>query len=159
MHEHTTIPFLKCGDILRANLPRQLSKKNPPINLAEVTVNLDGFETPGVLFNYSQILSFRTMGMNPKITIVYRVIRTSERTQKVKVIDTWTFSGSEIFPTSVPNLDTIEPLVLNFCDCPIENSNDTFTYTVQIIEIITNNTTFAISRQEISAIVARGEAE
>ncbi|RBW67899.1 DUF4489 domain-containing protein [Bacillus taeanensis] len=154
-----TIPFLNCGKVFKVNLPKKLMNNDPPINLAAVKVNPRNIEMPCVLFNYSQILEFEIFGLNPSLSIVYRLVRKSNHTGKIKVLEKWTYKASEIFPTVVQNIKSIEPLVLNFCDCLDDRSNKSFTYIVQIEEIIVNNATFNITNQEISAIVSCGESE
>lgn len=158
MQGKSQTPILNCGRIRRVNFPQQLSMDDPPVTLAEVAVNTGKVSLPSVLFNYSQVLSFQTTGANLDLTITYRLIRISHSSKTVRNLEEWTFRGAEIFPTQVPDLDTIEPLVVNFCDTNLE-MNQTFVYRFQLAEVITNNARYKISDQVITAIVLNGSSD
>ena len=160
MQTNLSMPFLNCGKVFKVNLPKELTNNESPINLAAVKVNTRKIEMPCILVNYSQNLEFEVSGLNPTLSILYRLVRRSNYTRKVRVLEEWNFRGSEIFPTVVQDdISTIEPLVLNFCDCLEDNSDEPLIYILQIKEIVTNNTTFNITNQEISAIASSGESE
>lgn len=156
---YSFMPVLYCGRINEVDLPNELTEKDKPINLAEVKVNTRNMKMPCVLINYSQNLAFEFSDFNPKLSIVYRLIRKSNHTGSRKVLESWNYRVSEVIPTIVQEVNTIEPLVLNFCDCLSNSYNKAFTYILQIAEIITDNTTFNITNQEMSAIVSHGKAE
>lgn len=144
-----------CGQVRKTNLPKQLTKNDPPITLAQVTADIGDLRKPCVLFNYSQILSFRLNGPNPVISLTYRLTRSSDHVDPI-TLEEWTFKGQEIIPSPAPTLNTIEPLVANFCDCKLSPSNDPFIYKFQLVEVTTNNAIYDISNQEISAITICG---
>ncbi|MGM7701513.1 DUF4489 domain-containing protein [Pseudalkalibacillus sp. Hm43] len=158
MHGDSQTPILNCGRIRRVKFPQQLSMDDPPVTLAEVAVNTGKVNLPSVLFNYSQVLSFQTTGANLDLTITYRLIRISRASKTVKNLEEWTFRGAEIIPTDVPDLDTIEPLVVNFCDTGLEK-DQSFVYRFQLAEVITNNARYRISDQVITAIVLDGASD
>jgi hypothetical protein len=154
------MPFLKCGKVFNVKVPNRITKKDLPIVLAAVSVNTKNIQMPCVLVNYSQVLQFDIFDFNPSLSIVYRLVRQSNRTGKPKLLEEWNFRASEIFPTRVRgDINTIEPLVLNFCDCLENDNEDSFTYIVQIADIASNNAAFRITNQEISAIASCGESE
>ena len=154
------VPFLNCGKIRKVKLPAKLTKHDKAINLAEVSVNLRKAKAPCILLNYSQILEFNIFDSNPLLKIVYRLVCQSHTTGRSRILEEWTFKAAEVVPTNVQqNINTIEPLVLNYCDCLDDRCEQSFTYIVQLAEIDSNNTTFRITTQDISAIVSRGEAE
>lgn len=159
MQTDSGMPFLNCGKVFKVNLPDVLNRNDPPINLAAVKVNIRNIEMPCVLFNYSQLLEFEISDFNPALSIVYRLVRSSNHARKIRVLEEWNFRASEVFPTMVQDINTIEPLVLNFCDCLNKISDESIIYILQIKEIMTNNTTFNITNQEISAIVSCGKSE
>lgn len=153
-------PFLSCGRIYNVYLPDGLKKDDPPINLASVAVNARNIKKPCILINYSQNLAFAIYNFNPVLSLVYRLLRKAVDTGHITILDQWTYLASEVLPTNVQEVVTIEPLVLNFCDFLDTHYNEKiFTYTVQISEITTQNATFNISNQEISGIVINGDKE
>ncbi|MCF6137432.1 DUF4489 domain-containing protein [Pseudalkalibacillus berkeleyi] len=145
-----------CGQVRKTNLPKQLTKNDPPITLAKVTADIGSLRNPCVLFNYSQFISFRLNGPNPIISLTYRLTRTSPVSEEPIILEEWIFKGKEVIPTPAPPLNTIEPLVTNFCDCNVPRSNDLLTYTFQLVEVTTNNAIYDISNQEVSAIMICG---
>lgn len=148
--------FLNCGKVCKDSFPNELTKNNKPINLALVKVDTRNIEKPHALINYSQNLEFEIGGFNPKLSIVYRLIRKSNHKGRTRVLECWNYKVSEVIPTTVQAVNTIEPLVLNFCDCLGDSCDNSFTYILQIVEIITENTCFNITNQEMSAIVSYG---
>lgn len=159
MQIYYSMPVLNCGKIYEVDLPNYLTKNNRPINLAKVKVDTRIIKMPCVLVNYSQNFEFEFLGFNPTLNIIYRLIRISNQTRYIRVLEHWNYRVSEVIPITVQGVNTIEPLVLNFCDCLANNCDDTFTYILQITEIVTKNTTFNILDQEISGIVSHGKSE
>ncbi|CAH2213898.1 DUF4489 domain-containing protein [Tepidibacter aestuarii] len=152
------MPFLNCGKVFKDSFPNYLTPNNKPINLALVKVDTRNIKNPHVLINYSQNLEFEIGGFNPKLSIAYRLIRKSNHTERTRVLECWNYKASEVIPTTVQELSTIEPLVLNFCDCLGDSCDSSFIYILQIVEIITENTSFNITNQEMSAIVNYGNS-
>lgn len=149
------IPTLTCGEIIRRKLPDELSRKNPPITLGKVTVDPRTVLSPCVLFNYSLNITFLINGMEPIISLVFQLAKTSKGTKKTVILEEWNFKGAEIIPTDVENMKTIEPIDFNVCDC--DDFSGPVLYRMQLAEIITNNTRFSIDDEEISAIVVSGK--
>lgn len=155
MNKDKSTSFLTCGEVFN---PNQLPRKTPVI-LAKVEVQPKELDQPCVLLNYSKNFAFQTLGDDPIISITYQLIRTLNGRSST-ILNEWLFSVEEIIPTQLPDLETIEPLVLNFCDCLSgKQQNKTITYTYQISDFTTSNTAFEILSQEISAIVVNGEDE
>lgn len=150
-------PFLSCGKVCKYSFSNYLIKNSKPINLALVKVDTRNIENPHILINYSQNLEFEIGEFNPKLSIVYRLIRKSNHTEYTRVLECWNYKASEVIPTTVEAVNTIEPLVLNFCDCLGDSCDNSFTYILQIVEIITENTSFNITNQEMYAIVNYGK--
>lgn len=150
--------FLNCGRVCEDSFPNELTKNDKPINLALVKVDTGNMEKPHVLINYSQNLEFEIGGFNPKLSIVYRLIRKSNHKWGTTVLECWNYKVAEVIPTTVQSVNTIEPLVLNFCDCLDDSFDNSFTYILQIVEIITENTSFNITNQEMYSIVSYGNS-
>ncbi|MCA0987454.1 DUF4489 domain-containing protein [Guptibacillus algicola] len=148
-------PTLSCGEILRRKLPDELSRKNPPITLGKVSINPRTVFSPCVLFNYSLNITFVTESVEPIISLVFQLAKTSKRTKKTVILEEWNFKGAEIIPTDVQNMKTIEPIDFNVCDC--DEFSGPVLYRMQLAEIITNNASFSIDDEEISAIVVSGK--
>ncbi|QHE51517.1 DUF4489 domain-containing protein [Pontibacillus sp. HMF3514] len=153
MKEKTVLPTLTCGRVFR----EVSSSRKAPIKLAEVTVEPSNIKNSCFLINYSKNFTFQIMAENPEISITYQLVRSI--TNQTTLLDEWLFSGSEIIPTPVETIKTIEPLVLNFCDCLEDTVNPPITYTYQISNFTTTNTSFEILSQEISAIRISGEEQ
>ncbi|MBM7616048.1 DUF4489 domain-containing protein [Alkaliphilus hydrothermalis] len=149
-------PILNCGKVRVVDIPYELTPYEPPIDLAEVKMNTGDIQSPCVVINYSQNLEFTFEDLNPVLSIVYRLVRRSNPTGNLIVLNEWNYRVSEVIPTTVQNVDTTEPLVINYCDCLDDNCGKSFTYILQIAEIVTENTSFNISNQEISGIVSCG---
>ena len=154
MNSPKSLPTLTCGKILLHQVPNKLSRKDLPLTLATVTVNPTSVNSPCVLFNYSQNVTFVADVEDPLLLVVYRLVKLPKTTLKARVLEEWSFKVAEIIPTDVPSVKTIEPIVFNFCDC--NELTGPVRYIFQIAEIVTNNIRFSISEQEISAIVASG---
>ena len=148
---------LTCGIVHELNLPNMVTTFDQPLNLAEVSVNVRNIKNPCVLFNYSQNFAFAFFDFNPTISVVYRLVRKSNCNESEVILEEWNYRVSEVIPTTVDDINTIEPLVLNFCDCLKNNQHESYTYIVQLAELVLENTTFNIINQEISAIVSCGE--
>ncbi|MGM7684821.1 DUF4489 domain-containing protein [Cytobacillus sp. Hm23] len=148
--------ILQCGKVFDVSFPEELTKSDPPIDLAKVNIKIKGIKNPNIIFNYSQIIEFQNFGLNPIISITYRLIRTCNKKKQVKKLDEWNLLVSNVFPTTIPKINTIEPLVLNFCDCLSGIQSERLIYTLQIVEVITNNSTYNITNEEISAIGISG---
>lgn len=159
MQIHAGRVILNCGSICEVDLPSLLTTDNRPIDLAVVKINTKNIEMPLVLINYSQNLEFKIQDYNPILSIVYRLVRKSNLTGNISVLEHWNYRASEAIPTTVQKINTIEPLVLNFCDSLANFHEKSFTYILQVAEIISQNATFNITNQEISGIVSHGELQ
>lgn len=148
------IPYMTCGTIVENGIFFSSVPNDRPINLAYVNVIIEDFEYLKVLINYSQNLEFEFGGENPELEMTYRLSRKNNSTGEVKVLEDFQYRVRENIGTDVTPLNTIEPLVLNYCDSVDENAS--FTYRVQLIDIVSKNTSFAITDREISAIVNYG---
>ena len=155
MHDKTCNPFLVCGKVFPIN---SLVKIEKPITIAKVKVNPQNLKMPCVLLNSSQNLSVQTTGFNATLIIELRLVRIANQTKET-ILEEWTYQLAENIPTPVPNTRTIEPLVLNFCDCLSDDNCGELTYEYQIANVTMNNTTFDLSKQEVSAIVSCGSSE
>jgi hypothetical protein len=152
-------PSLKCGKVFNVILSNDLTNYDLPITLAKVKVKTGKIVSPCILLNYSSVLETAVAGFNPILNVVYRLVRRSHRTGKTKILEEWNLSAAELIPTTVQGSLSIEPLVLNFCDCQASHSDESFTYILQLTNITLNNMTLAFTNQQFSAIVSPGEAE
>lgn len=151
-------PFLTCGKVFNVNLPKDLIN-NKPITLAKVKINTGKLDSPYILLNYSSNIETSVFISNPNLSVVYRLVRKNNETGQKTVLEEWNLSAAEIIPTGVTKNTTIEPLVLNYCECLMDQCGKSFTYILQLTDIILNNTTLKITKQEFSAIVSPGAVE
>ncbi|MDP5276736.1 DUF4489 domain-containing protein [Chengkuizengella axinellae] len=149
-------PTLKCGKIFSVNLPSELTINDPPIDLAQVKVNIENLKKPCVQLNYSQNIQFEVYGLNPSFSIVYRLVRTNGKTDGTIFLEEWSLTFSEVYATTIPNINTIEPLVVNYCDCICVKGVESFTYTLQLAKVTTTNCNYNITNEVISAIAICG---
>lgn len=144
--------FIKCGKTFDINIPLQLDESEPPIVLAEVTLNKKLVNRPCVLLQYSEFIKFSLFGLNPKIFIVYRLVRESCKKNNAEILQEWEFELVTPEVLEGGNLTTSQPTVLNFCDCLDGTKSEKLTYKLEIIQIETNNVSnFAITNKTFSA--------
>ena len=141
-------PYLKCGQIIDNDNQETYTF---PIDLAKVNVSIKENMSYVILINYSQNLEFTFENENPILSIQYQLIRKSQN--EIKVLEVWTYKVEEVIPTQVMEVDTIEPLILNYCDEVKNLYQRDIEYIVQIKDVVTQNTSFEISNQELSAII------
>ncbi len=146
-----TWPYVKCVKVPDKSF-HELVPAQKPIDIASLTVETKTIKKPHILLNYSQNFEFKYSGEDPDLTIVYRLIRRNQEDKCTEVLEHWTYRVAEVIPTTVPDLITIEPLILNYCDESIITCR-TYKYTIQIVKVTANNTSFNLTNQELSAIV------
>jgi hypothetical protein len=154
MDRSSDLSFLKCGKVFNPELPLQLDRSEQPILLGEVRVNTQPFKRPCVLIKFSEFINFSLLGLNPKITIFYRLVRESGRKKTAQILEEWEFAFESLEALEVANLDTNQPTVLNFCDCSVHPINGNVTYKLEIIQIETNNVeNYGITNKSITAVI------
>jgi hypothetical protein len=155
---YSSYPFLTCGKVYNADLPNEFTS-NKSIILAKVKINTRGIKKPGALLNYSANTEIVILGANPIISVVFQLVRKNNQTGKKKVLEDWNLSASEVIPTPATENNTIQPLVLNFCDFLDHYHDESFTYILQLTDITLHHTALTITKQEFSAIVSTGDTE
>ncbi|WLR42445.1 DUF4489 domain-containing protein [Bacillus carboniphilus] len=150
--------FLNCGKTYKVLIPNQLSLNSVPLKIASVKVDVQNIKNPRVLINYSQNCNVVVNGYNILISVTFELVRKSIQTGEEERLEKWTFKVSEGIPTVVEELVTIEPLVLNYCDSLNNSFEDAFIYTIQIIDLKSNNASYTLDSQQISAIACSGSS-
>ncbi|WP_432663215.1 DUF4489 domain-containing protein [Wukongibacter baidiensis] len=153
------VAFIKCGKVFNPKLPDELNPIQKPIELASVTIDTSLLKSPIVNLTYTsfteRIQTVVEIGVNPLLTLVYRLVRKNIKTGKIKILDQWIFQR-ELQSGTPQKAEINEPVVYKFCDELNHPDGEIFNYTVQLIRIVTVNTTFEIVNQGITAKVYTG---
>ncbi|MDP4549588.1 hypothetical protein Q9251_01680 [Alkalihalobacillus macyae] len=154
----TGLPFITCGRTFDPALPDQLDRSEPPILLAQVCVDPRIVNDPCVLVKYSEFIQFILFGLNPKFVIFYRLVRVAGSDQQI--LQEWEFQFQSTSRIGFGNLDTIQPTVLNFCDCLTKKFKSELTYQLQIVEIQTKGLdSYDIRNKSITGTIVKGQSE
>lgn len=154
MDRQNYISFTKCGKILQPDLPNELDASEPSIVLAVVTVNTKDIPRPCVLIKFSEFINFSLLGLNPKLNILYRLIRKDKCSKYAQILQEWQFEFESSEILEIANLDTNQPTVLTFCDCLDQYVGDSITYRLEIVQIQTNNVrSYGLTNKSITATV------
>ncbi|MGM7684819.1 DUF4489 domain-containing protein [Cytobacillus sp. Hm23] len=146
--------FVKCGKVYDPKLPNDLDVSEPPIILGEVTIDPKQLKNPCVLVKFSEFINFEVVRINPKLDIIYRLTRKMDKQKYAQILEEWKFEFESAEVLEVANLETSQPTVLNFCDCLKSYCSEVITYTLEIIQIKTNNVTkLGITNKSIIATV------
>lgn len=160
MRKTSCSPFLKCGKTFDPTLPDQLSKQQPPITLAEVTVDPSSLVKPCVLVKFSEFIQFTLFGLRPTLIITYRLVRENRKSKRKEILDEWVFEFQATEEREFGNIITNQPTVLNVCDCLEEDRTDLLRYRLEIVEVVTNNVeSYEIVDKNFTATVICGENE
>ena len=158
--EKVEFPFVTCGKVFEPALPDQLMPYEPPILLAEVRVNPKKRSRPCVLVKYSEFITLSFLGLNPKLTLTYRLVRETKLNGKAQILQEWDFGFDSLEVFEVTTIDTNQPTVLTFCDCLDGEKDEEIIYKLEIVQIDTNSVkNFAITNQLITATVIQGESQ
>jgi hypothetical protein len=131
--------YVKCGRVFDPDLPFQLDPSEPPILLAEVTVDPKLVKTPNVLIQFSEFIDFAMFGLNPVLFISYRLVREDKKNTYGQILQVWDFEVEAAEIREVGDLVTSQPTVLNYCDCLNGDEKASLTYKLEISQIETNN--------------------
>ncbi|RBW67897.1 DUF4489 domain-containing protein [Bacillus taeanensis] len=160
MDKKSDLPFVKCGKVFNPDLPTQLDPSEPPILLAEVHVNTKRIARPCVLVKFSEFINVSLLGLNPKIKILYRLVREQRKIKDAQILQEWEFEFEASEVLEIANVDTNQPTVLNFCDCLDFNVSENLTYKLEIVQIETNSVrSYNITNKSITATVIREAPE
>lgn len=151
------LPLLTCGKTFAPDLPDQHDRSEPPIILGKVAVDTRSIQDPCVLTKYSEFIQFTLLGINSKLRICYRLVRIADTAQ---ILQEWEFLYDSTARVGIGDLDTIQPTVLNVCDCLKKGFRDKLTYQLEIVEIETNGVQrFGLRNQVFTATSITGESE
>lgn len=154
MDRKCNVSYVKCGKVFQPDLPNQLDPSEPPILLAEVTVDIKHIPRPCVLVKFSEFINLTIFGLNPKLNILFRLVREDKCLKYAQILQEWEFEFESSEPIEIANIDANQPTVLNYCDCLDHNANDSFTYRLEIVQIETNNVrSYGITNKSITATV------
>ena len=154
MHKSYNKSFIKCGEIFDPELPSSLDQSQPPVVLAEVTVNADCIPNPCVLVKFSEFINFEILGIDPTLVILYRLVRKDNTTNNEQILQQWQFQFESAEIIEATNVNTNQPTVLNYCDCLDEFVGEHLTYQIQIVQVQTNSVIgYGITNKSITATV------
>ncbi|MCF6137433.1 DUF4489 domain-containing protein [Pseudalkalibacillus berkeleyi] len=157
MKEFHKSSFLTCGEVFNPDLPAQLDRSEPPIRLAEVRVKPSHLKNSCVLIKYSEFIQFSFLGLNPKLKIIYRLVKEAQN-KITQILQEWEFLFESAKTLEGINLETNQPTVLNFCDCDQSYLNGEVTYRLEIVLIETNIVQeLNITNKSITATTIRDE--
>ncbi|WLR42443.1 hypothetical protein LC087_17345 [Bacillus carboniphilus] len=131
------LPVITLGKVFNPRLPNQLNQSEPPIKLAEVILEPNKCMSTCALLEYSQFITFTIFGLNPKLEIVYRLIRQNKKS--TEILQIWDFLFESATIAEVANIQTNQPDVFKFCDCDLQNQGEKLIYLYQIISIKKNS--------------------
>ncbi len=155
-----SLPFVKCGKVFDTNLPDSLDMSMPPIVLGEVKVEVPDQRNVSVLVKFSEFIEFALLGLNPKLSIVYRLVRVNQRSNDAQILQEWEFLFESARVNEVGNLTTNQPTVLTVCDCLEAGSSGPITYRLEITQIDTNSlNNLEIVNKSITATVLDEQTE
>ncbi len=155
MSKNSGRPCIYCGKVFQPSLPNELSPSEPPIVLAEVNVDTGYIARPRVLVKFSEFIAIKILGLNPKLKITYRLVRTDKCTEDVQILQEWKFEFESSHVIEIANVDTNQPTVLNFCDQYVSYS---IIYKLEIIQIETNSVmNYSITNKSITGTVLNSE--
>lgn len=149
--------YVICGEIYNNILPDNLDLSEPPIVLGEVKVDTEDILAPYVLIKYSEFINFTLIGVNPKLNIIYRLIRQDQCLKYAQILQEWEFEFESSNILEIANVDTSQPTVLNYCDSLDEDISHKVIYKLEIIQIKTNNVkSYSFTNESITATVISG---
>lgn len=154
MHIKCNLPHVTCGRVFQPELVMELDASEPPIVLAELTVNTKYIQKPCVFIKFSEFIHFTILGINPKLDIFYRLISKDEKSIDAQILQEWEFLFESTNVSEIANVDTNQPTVLNYCDCLDPSVGHVLTYKIEVIGIDTNNVReYSITNKSITATV------
>ncbi len=126
-YNNTFVPYVKCGEVFNPVLPLHLSKKDQPVVLTQLTINIARSSNTCVLINFSSfITSILKEGRFNNLTFRLVKIYSDLTTQ---VLKEWPFRRAFVNDTNIK-----EPLVYNYCECLKSAFNTCFTYRMELTE-------------------------
>ncbi|MBM7616049.1 DUF4489 domain-containing protein [Alkaliphilus hydrothermalis] len=153
-------PYVKCGRVFQPDLPNQLDQSQPPIILAEVFVDTVKVERPCVVIKFSEFINFTVVGLDSKLSIIYRLVREEEAKVYPQILQEWQFEFDSALPLEISNVASSQPTVLSYCDCLDKDDTNKLTYRIEIVEIKTNNVrNYDITNKSIIANVLYDQEE
>lgn len=149
--------YIKCGKVYKTELPDNLDKSEPPIVLAEISINTKYIPRAFVLVKFSTFINFTLLGLNPKLNITYRLVRKNVCSEHAQILQEWEFGFASLDTLEIANLDTNQPTVLSYCDCLDKYTSNRIIYRLEIVQIETNNVkSYGLNNKSITATVIRG---
>ncbi|SFS60472.1 hypothetical protein [Marininema halotolerans] len=150
-NRNTKHSSLNCGTLFKPKLPTLLKPSNPPIVLAEVTVQAAAGKAR-VFINYSSIIVLSQMGSNVQFANQYRLVR---KGITIKILKGWTvsqfvsrelpFEGIEVNSSSVP-------FVVQYCDSLRIDKERPLIYQLQLVRVLVNNTKYKITNKNLTGL-------
>lgn len=155
-----SLPFLKCGKVFDPPLPDALDLSMPPIVLGEVKVDVVDQRNVCVLVTFSEFIEFALLGLNPKLLILYRLVRLNHHSSDAQILQEWEFLFESARADEIANLTTNQPTVLTVCDCLDTGIRGPITYRLEISQIDMNSLeNLEIVNKSISATVLDEQTE
>lgn len=147
--------FADCGQVFHPVLPQKLTIDEPPVPLAQVTIDKHDFHRACFLITFSAFIK-STLSAGGFNNLVFRLVRTCVHHSTREVLNEWPFR--RVFPSAIL-LD--EPVVFRYCDCLENNTKKDCTYTMELVRVDVNEqSSYDIRQVSMTAqVVDSGSSE
>ncbi|WP_458025798.1 DUF4489 domain-containing protein [Pseudalkalibacillus sp. Hm43] len=113
-----------------------------------------------VLVTFSEFINFALLGLNPKLSIIYRFVRMNHGSHDAQILQEYEFLFESARADEVANVTTNQPTVLTVCDCMDKGTSGSFTYRLEITQIDSNSLeNLEIVNKSITATVLDEQTE
>lgn len=143
-----TDAYADCGRVFHPVLPQQLTNEEPPVPLAQVTIDTHDFNGSCFLITFSAFIKsiLSSGGFN---NLVFRLVRTCHHDSTREVLNQWPFR--RVFPSAII-LD--EPVVFRYCDCLPNHTKECVTYTMELVMVnVSEQSSYDIRQVSMTAQV------
>ena len=147
--------YADCGQVFHPVLPQQLTNEEPPVPLAQVTINTHDLHESCILITFSAFIK-STLSPGGFNNLVFRLVRTCSRNSKREVLNEWPFRRA--FPSAII-LD--EPVVFRYCDCSANKTKEDCIYTMELVRVnVDEQSSYDIRQVSMTAqVVNSGNSE
>lgn len=146
--DNSPAPFVVCCRVFHPVLPLQLDQSEPPVKLAQLTINLDGIRKPCILITFSAFVTsiLREERFND---LVFRLVRTCDDHSAKEIIQEWPFR--RVFANDI---NAKEPVVYDVCDCLSKRHSKICTYTFELAAVnISEQSSYDLTQKSMTAQV------
>jgi hypothetical protein len=148
LQDNSPAPFVVCGQVFHPVLPLQLDKDEPPVKLAQLTINTEGISKPCILITFSAFVTsiLRKERFND---LVFRLVRTCGDHLTREILQEWPFR--RVFANDI---NAKEPVVYDFCEWLSKHHSRICTYTFELAAVnISEQSSYDITQKSMTAQV------